>query len=164
MLVLLHSPAAVNNVSRLFFHSHLSHPPPFYSWLCTCCRSWNRRTSFKQPRRVATGASWQKTTCCGGRSAGKKVSRESSPSDARRRKRELYGAVGNAVLKKAVVPGFKINLWRTIKTNMSLKIPSACVCFSSQASTSLCPSRRGKSSSLASLTAPGRVPTSGSTE
>lgn len=53
--------------------SHSS-PLSFNSWLCTCCRSWNRRTSSKQPRRVATGASWQRTTCCGGRNVEKKVS------------------------------------------------------------------------------------------
>lgn len=55
---------------------HLSHCSSlsFNSWLYTCCHSWNRRTSSKQHRRVATGASLQKTTCCGGRNAGKKVS------------------------------------------------------------------------------------------
>lgn len=39
-----------------------------------CCHFWNRRTSSKRHRRVATGASWQKTTCCGEKSAGKRVS------------------------------------------------------------------------------------------
>lgn len=77
----VHTFPSVNDASPLcaaFPHSHLSHSSPlsFNSWLCTCCRSWNRRTSSRRPRRVATGAFSQKTTCCGGRSAGRKVSPE----------------------------------------------------------------------------------------
>lgn len=58
------------------FCLHLSPSPPmsFNSWLCMSCHSWNRRTSSRQPRHVDTGASWQKTTCCGGRNARKRVS------------------------------------------------------------------------------------------
>ena len=45
-----------------------------HSWLCTCSPSWNPRTSSRPRRRAATGESWQKTTCCGERSAEKRVS------------------------------------------------------------------------------------------
>lgn len=60
----------------LLFHLNLSHvlSSSVHSLLCMCCHFWNRRTSSKPPRRVATGASLQKTTCCGERNAGRKVS------------------------------------------------------------------------------------------
>lgn len=44
------------------------------SWLCTCWASWLLETSCRLLRPAATGGSWLKTTCCGGRSATRKVS------------------------------------------------------------------------------------------
>lgn len=43
------------------------------SWLCTCWASWLLETSCRLLRPAATGGSWLKTTCCGGRSATRKV-------------------------------------------------------------------------------------------
>lgn len=162
---LLYTPAAAHNGSFLYllFHLHLScsSPSSVNSWLCMCCRSWNRRISSKRPRRVATGASWQKTTCCGGRNAGRKVSLQSlqqlQTDDMQAPRGAVWRFRCEATPKDVVVPVFKINFKRWIESNL---FPS----LSSQASMSLCPLRRGKSSSLASPTAPGRVPTSGSTE